>query len=161
MIEGLESGRWALLTKYHHATIDGASGVLMLNLLNDRTPDAPPPAGARRGLRADPERHRAAAADGWQPDPQPGEGGPGATAHGPREVAEAAGMTGVGTAVQRAGISAALAVTGLGLNTGQRRAGDTVEQVGDRTPSLRDALDVVRATSSASRMRPVARSTTW
>ena len=43
VIEGLESGRWALLTKYHHATIDGASGVLMLNLLNDHTPDAPHP----------------------------------------------------------------------------------------------------------------------
>ncbi|MET0323617.1 MAG: wax ester/triacylglycerol synthase family O-acyltransferase [Ilumatobacteraceae bacterium] len=43
VIEGLESGRWALLTKYHHATIDGASGVLMLNLLNDHTPDADPP----------------------------------------------------------------------------------------------------------------------
>ena len=35
VIEGLESGRWALLTKYHHATIDGASGVLMLTLLSD------------------------------------------------------------------------------------------------------------------------------
>ena len=46
VIEGLESGRWALLTKYHHATIDGASGVLMLNLLNDLTPDAPPAADA-------------------------------------------------------------------------------------------------------------------
>ena len=43
VIEGLEQDRWALLTKYHHATIDGASGVLMLNLLNDLTPDAPPP----------------------------------------------------------------------------------------------------------------------
>ena len=43
VMEGLEDGRWALLTKYHHATIDGASGVLMLNLLNDLTPDAEPP----------------------------------------------------------------------------------------------------------------------
>jgi WS/DGAT/MGAT family acyltransferase len=43
VIEGLEDGSWALLTKYHHATIDGASGVLMMTLLNDLTPDAPPP----------------------------------------------------------------------------------------------------------------------
>ena len=43
VIEGLESGRWALLTKYHHATIDGASGVVMINLLHDTTPDAEPP----------------------------------------------------------------------------------------------------------------------
>lgn len=41
VIEGLADGRWALLTKTHHATIDGASGVLLLNLLTDPTPDAP------------------------------------------------------------------------------------------------------------------------
>jgi diacylglycerol O-acyltransferase / wax synthase len=43
VIEGLEDDSWALLTKYHHATIDGASGVLMMTLMNDLTPDAPPP----------------------------------------------------------------------------------------------------------------------
>ena len=43
VIEGLESGRWALLTKYHHATIDGASGVMMLKLMHDTSPDATPP----------------------------------------------------------------------------------------------------------------------
>lgn len=42
VIEGLEDGDWALLTKYHHATIDGASGVIMMTLMNDLTPDAPP-----------------------------------------------------------------------------------------------------------------------
>jgi WS/DGAT/MGAT family acyltransferase len=42
VIEGLEGGTWALLTKYHHATIDGASGVLMIKMLNDVSPDAPP-----------------------------------------------------------------------------------------------------------------------
>ena len=41
VIEGLEDGTWALLTKYHHATIDGASGVMMIKMLNDLTPDAP------------------------------------------------------------------------------------------------------------------------
>ena len=41
VIEGLADGRWALLTKTHHATIDGASGVLLLNLLTDPSPDAP------------------------------------------------------------------------------------------------------------------------
>ena len=43
VIEGLEDGSWALLTKYHHATIDGASGVIMMTMMNDLTPDAPPP----------------------------------------------------------------------------------------------------------------------
>ena len=40
VIEGLADGRWALLTKTHHATIDGASGVILLNMLTDTDPDA-------------------------------------------------------------------------------------------------------------------------
>ena len=43
VIDGLHSGRWALLTKYHHATIDGAAGQLMLQMLTDPDPYAPPP----------------------------------------------------------------------------------------------------------------------
>jgi diacylglycerol O-acyltransferase / wax synthase len=43
VIEGLADGRWAMLTKTHHATIDGASGVLLLNILTDQSPDAPLP----------------------------------------------------------------------------------------------------------------------
>ncbi len=43
VIEGLADGRWAMLTKTHHATIDGASGVLLLNLLTDPSPDTPMP----------------------------------------------------------------------------------------------------------------------
>ncbi|WP_420451137.1 wax ester/triacylglycerol synthase family O-acyltransferase [Ilumatobacter sp.] len=40
VIEGLADGRWAMLTKYHHATIDGASGVMMLRILTDPERDA-------------------------------------------------------------------------------------------------------------------------
>ena len=40
MIEGLVDGRWALLQKTHHATIDGASGVIMLKMFTDEAPDA-------------------------------------------------------------------------------------------------------------------------
>jgi diacylglycerol O-acyltransferase / wax synthase len=43
VIEGLADGRWAMLTKTHHATIDGASGVLLLNIFTDHAPDAPLP----------------------------------------------------------------------------------------------------------------------
>ncbi|GAS87761.1 WS/DGAT/MGAT family O-acyltransferase [Mycolicibacterium brisbanense] len=43
VIDGLHSGRWALLTKYHHATIDGAAGQLMLNIITDTEPDTAPP----------------------------------------------------------------------------------------------------------------------
>jgi WS/DGAT/MGAT family acyltransferase len=41
VIEGLGDGRWALLTKLHHATIDGAAGVILLNMLTDTDPNTP------------------------------------------------------------------------------------------------------------------------
>ncbi|MEE9417587.1 MAG: wax ester/triacylglycerol synthase family O-acyltransferase [Acidimicrobiales bacterium] len=40
VIEGLADGRWALLQKTHHATIDGAAGVIMLLLFTDDERDA-------------------------------------------------------------------------------------------------------------------------
>ncbi len=40
VIEGLADGRWALLQKTHHATIDGAAGVIMLKLFTDESRDA-------------------------------------------------------------------------------------------------------------------------
>ncbi len=58
VIDGLESGRWALLTKYHHATIDGASGQLMLEIITDTEPDAAPPGESPP----------------WQPEPIPSDG---------------------------------------------------------------------------------------
>jgi diacylglycerol O-acyltransferase / wax synthase len=42
VIEGLADGRWAMLTKFHHATVDGAAGVIMLNLITDPTGDGRP-----------------------------------------------------------------------------------------------------------------------
>ena len=103
VIEGLESGRWALLTKYHHATIDGASGVLMLNLLNDHTADAEPPGDSPT----------------WDPEPIPSDvdllrmaianllRNPAKAARVQirivRDFADAAGITSVGAAARQAG----------------------------------------------------------
>ncbi len=39
VIEGLADGRWALLQKTHHATIDGAAGVIMLKMFTDDARD--------------------------------------------------------------------------------------------------------------------------
>jgi WS/DGAT/MGAT family acyltransferase len=47
VIDGLHNGRWAMLTKYHHATIDGSSGQIMLEAFTDTEPDAPPPGPSR------------------------------------------------------------------------------------------------------------------
>ena len=103
VIEGLESGRWALLTKYHHATIDGASGVLMLNLLNDLTPDAEPPGESPpwepEAIPSDLELLRLTLANMLR--------NPAKAARVQmrivRELAESAGITSVGAAARQAG----------------------------------------------------------
>jgi diacylglycerol O-acyltransferase / wax synthase len=55
VIDGLSDGRFAVLTKMHHATIDGAAGAEMLSMLLDDRPDAELPE----------------VEDTWEPDPVP------------------------------------------------------------------------------------------
>jgi len=45
MVEGLEDGCWALISKVHHCMVDGVSGTDLLTVLLDREPQLPP-AGA-------------------------------------------------------------------------------------------------------------------
>src|ERR671937_1047821 len=49
LVEGLEGGRFALLAKTHHALVDGISGVDIVTVLFDTSPDpaAPPDPGER------------------------------------------------------------------------------------------------------------------
>ena len=47
VITGMERGRVGVLTKLHHATIDGASGVELIQLLLETEPDVPPPEPSR------------------------------------------------------------------------------------------------------------------
>ncbi|MHB8440326.1 MAG: wax ester/triacylglycerol synthase domain-containing protein, partial [Acidimicrobiales bacterium] len=54
MAEGLEGGRWALLSKTHHALVDGVSGTDLLAVIMDVTPDA-----------------RAVSGVEWHPQPSP------------------------------------------------------------------------------------------
>jgi WS/DGAT/MGAT family acyltransferase len=57
LIEGLEEGRFALITKTHHSLIDGIAGVDLATVLFDISPEPPP---IRHSGRA------------WQPHPEPG-----------------------------------------------------------------------------------------
>ncbi len=42
MVEGLEDGHWAVLSKVHHAMVDGVSGTELMALILDLSPDAAP-----------------------------------------------------------------------------------------------------------------------
>ncbi|WP_309647804.1 wax ester/triacylglycerol synthase family O-acyltransferase [Nocardioides sp.] len=44
VIEGLEDGRWALLTKVHHTMADGIAGTDLLATILDQAPEGPDPA---------------------------------------------------------------------------------------------------------------------
>ena len=55
LVEGLEGGRFALVSKTHHAMVDGVSGVDMATLLFDLSADAPPPPPPSVPWRAHPE----------------------------------------------------------------------------------------------------------
>jgi diacylglycerol O-acyltransferase len=58
LVEGLEGGRFAILSKTHHALIDGVSGVDIFQILYDTKPepDAPPAPGKRWLPRPMPSR---------------------------------------------------------------------------------------------------------
>jgi diacylglycerol O-acyltransferase len=53
IVEGLEGGHWALMTKTHHAMVDGISNLELATILLDVDPDArslPAPQAPRRGI---------------------------------------------------------------------------------------------------------------
>jgi diacylglycerol O-acyltransferase / wax synthase len=54
-IEGIEGGRWAMLSKVHHCMVDGIAGTDLLAVVLEDDPEATPPVAST-----------------WQPDRQPG-----------------------------------------------------------------------------------------
>lgn len=54
MVEGLEDGQWAMISKTHHCMVDGVSGTDLLSVVMDVSPDPAPPMP-----------------DGWEADPAP------------------------------------------------------------------------------------------
>ncbi|MHB8492716.1 MAG: wax ester/triacylglycerol synthase domain-containing protein, partial [Solirubrobacteraceae bacterium] len=57
LVEGLRDGGFALISKNHHALIDGIAGIDLATVLFDLAPDPPP---LRHSLKP------------WQPSPEPG-----------------------------------------------------------------------------------------
>ncbi|MBA3655289.1 MAG: wax ester/triacylglycerol synthase family O-acyltransferase [Actinobacteria bacterium] len=55
MVEGLDNGHWAMMSKTHHCMVDGVSGTDLLTVVLDRESDPPRPA----------------VEDEWRPQPQP------------------------------------------------------------------------------------------
>ena len=86
VIEGLPDDRFAILTKVHHATIDGAAGAELLTLMLDGDPEGDEIEAPEDDWvpRAAPERRRGAHPRRRQPRPQAGPRGRAGHAHGPR-----------------------------------------------------------------------------
>ncbi len=60
MVEGLEDGRWAMLSKTHHAMVDGVAGTDLLAVIMDTSPDADRPAPVAWEPRPTPDGRRLA-----------------------------------------------------------------------------------------------------
>jgi WS/DGAT/MGAT family acyltransferase len=56
MVDGLDGGHWAIVSKVHHCMVDGVSGTDLLAVMLDSEPEPPPPL-----------------ADFWRPEPEPSE----------------------------------------------------------------------------------------
>jgi diacylglycerol O-acyltransferase / wax synthase len=54
IVEGLDDGTWALISKVHHCMVDGVSGTDLMAVVLDQRPEPDPPAG-----------------DDWSPSPEP------------------------------------------------------------------------------------------
>ncbi len=54
MVEGLEDGRWAVLSKTHHAMVDGVAGTDLLSVVMDTSPESSPHVARRLVARLGP-----------------------------------------------------------------------------------------------------------
>ena len=159
VIEGLADGRWALLQKTHHATIDGASGVIMLKMFTDDSPDAIYPLEHREWVGEEPPSRSdmlqtAAKNLAINPIRQVR-----LSLNVVRDFADAAGITSVsGIATQARSTLGAIARRSDPHERPVQRArvvaadvgtAHTVECISDPGPSFRDAVDITREPQAA------------
>ena len=103
MIEGLSEGRWALLTKVHHAMVDGVSGAGLLSAILDEEPDP----GVPEPEKWRPERQPAGAELAgrallqWARSPYELVAGVGSAVRSPRHAVEMAAGTAQGVLAMR------------------------------------------------------------
>ncbi len=57
VVEGLEDGQWAMLSKTHHAMVDGVAGTDLLAVIMDLSPEVDPPRGRPVAPTTKPQRH--------------------------------------------------------------------------------------------------------
>ena len=54
LVEGLDRGRWALISKVHHCMVDGVSGTDLYRVIFDTSPEPSPPAVEHGTVSAEP-----------------------------------------------------------------------------------------------------------
>lgn len=67
VIEGLEGGKVAVMTKLHHAAVDGKAGMQIMSTLLSTDPECPAPAPSAKATTAEkvPNPSRCGAVAGW------------------------------------------------------------------------------------------------
>ena len=152
LVQGLEDNRFALISKTHHALVDGVAGVDLATVLFDAEPV--PPAAPHEGEPWAP----AGRAERGASSPRAGSRGSCA-----RRSSSAARRCGAAAHPNRSLEAAREAIEGVGEVAWagpEPRAGDAAQRADRPAPAVRRSCATTWRTSSASRTRSAARSTT-
>ncbi|MDY7103720.1 MAG: wax ester/triacylglycerol synthase family O-acyltransferase [Actinomycetota bacterium] len=155
MVESLEGGRWALITKVHHCMVDGVAGIDLATALLDADPEAPLPT-----------------IEPWQPDREPTDvelfasslgaafGDPGAllrtVRRGPRRLFRETvdTLTGLGSMGRRLTPTATSSIEGpIGPHRRWTWAETTLDDIGDIRRALGGTVNDVVLTAVAGGFR--------
>ena len=152
LVQGLERGRFALISKSHHALVDGISGVDLMTVLFDATPipQAAPHEGEPWSAHARAERARSSPRAACAGSRGCRSSSPAARCRPPPIPAQVAGDRQGGARGHRRGR----------LGGAEPGARDAAERADRPAPAARRSCATTSPTSSSSRTRSAARSTT-